>query len=377
MSTAGQEIRELIAATEKYRLESENTEGTNAYAFRAHHLLLNQPVFLKVCFADADEDLFPEPSLLVEATKTEGSDSNVVRVYDAQRLGSEYVLVAMEYVEGGSMLSRLSAGPLPLQEAVGAAIGILHGLAQLHRALLVHRDIKPANVLISKRHGRIWPKITDFGSVARLTDPEASVTASRHSALYVPPEGWATPSRYDVRSDIYQVGLVLFEMAHGSLPYDDAAYLDRDARRELKELAGLANEIEAFDRAQILKRALARAAAGTGVTKFGKKQPYVSARLARIINKAVARDRMARYEKPSDMIGDLAALQLPNWESAPCGLQYAARGWSGCDWLVKQDTKKQGQWVVLRRRQEATVFRRWDTAESARAACQRVTQAGS
>ena len=199
MSAALQEIRQLIAATGKYRLEAENTEGANAYAFRAHHVPLDQPVFLKVLDSDPDGDLFAEPRLLVEATRADENDSNLVRVYDAQHLGDEYVLVAMEYVEGGSILSRLTSGPLPLMEAVDAAVGILHGLAQLHQALLVHRDIKPANVLLSHRYGRIWPKIADFGSVARLAHADASVTASRHSALYVPPEGWAKPSRYDTR----------------------------------------------------------------------------------------------------------------------------------------------------------------------------------
>ena len=216
MTPTREHIRRLISATGKYELRAENTEGANAYAFRAHHLPLDQPVFLKVLDAVRDGDLFAEPRLLVKATKAVQSDSNLVRVYDAERLSDDYILVAMEYVEGGSIFSRLVSGPLSLMEAVAAAVGILHGLAQLHQALLVHRDIKPANVLLSQRWGRIWPKITDFGSVARLTHAEASVTASRHSALYVPPEGWAAPSRFDVRSDVYQAGLVLFEMVHGA-----------------------------------------------------------------------------------------------------------------------------------------------------------------
>ena len=243
MTATREEIRRLIAATGKYRLHAENTEGANSYAFRAHHLPLDEPVFLKVIDADPNENLFAEPRLLMEATKAAGDDSNLVRVYDAQRLGHAYVVIAMEYVEGGSILSRLKAGPLPLMEAVRAAVGILHGVAQLHQALLVHRDIKPANVLLSKRYGRIWPKITDFGSVAKLAHAKASVTASRHSALYVPPEGWATPSRYDSRSDLYQAGLVLFEMVHGALPYDADSYLDLEAKRELQALAGVATGI--------------------------------------------------------------------------------------------------------------------------------------
>ena len=431
MSATREDIQQLIAATGKYKLEAENTEGANAYAFRAHHLPLDQPVFLKVLDAASDGDLFAEPRLLLEATKSVGNDSNLVRVYDAQRLGREYVLVAMEYVEGGSILSRLGSGPLPLMEAVGAAVGILHGLAQLHQALLVHRDIKPANVLLSRRYGRIWSKITDFGSVARLTHAEASVWASRHSALYVPPEGWATPSRYDVRSDLYQVALrphlvqdhglrvakyavvapvldersrrrwaaaeslaigyggdavvsvateqrlVLFEMAHGSLPYNDEAYLDRDAKRELQELAPPANGIAPFDRNQVVDRALARAASGKGVTAFGKIQPYVPQNLARIINRAIAPDSEARYQKPSDMIGDLEALRFPDWRPVLGSGEYAAHGWSGWDWAIEQDTKKPRQWVVLRRRQAANRFRRWATATSARAACRLVKEAAA
>jgi len=378
MSAALQDIKQLIAATGKYRLEAENTEGANAYAFRAHHLPLDQPVFLKVLDADPSGDLFAEPRLLVEATKTEGGDSNLVRVHDAQRLGDEYVLVAMEYVDGGSILSRLSAGPLPMMEAVCAAVGILHGLAQLHQALLVHRDIKPANVLLSHRYGRICPKITDFGSVARLAHVGASVTASRHSALYVPAEGWATPSRYDVRSDLYQVGLVLFEMVHGALPYDDDAYLDREARHELRDLAAASGGgIDPFDRHQVVNRTLARAASGKGVISFGQMQPYVPRSLARIINKAVSSDPAARYQTPSEMIGDLEALRLPDWQLLPCGEQYAASGWSGWDWTIEKDPKKPEQWVILRSRQAAAKFRRWAAAEGPRAACRLVTEAAA
>jgi len=371
-----QDIRQLIVATGKYTLLGENTEGANAYAFRAHHVPLDQPVFLKVLYPDPDGDLFSEPRLLVEATKAEGGDSNLVRVYDAQRLGDAHVLVAMEFVEGGSILSRLRVGPLPMMEAVGAAVGILHGLAQLHRALLVHRDIKPANVLLSQRHGRIWPKITDFGSVARLAHPGACVTASRHSALYVPPEGWATPSRYDVRSDLYQVGLVLFEMVHGPLPYDDSAYLDREARRERRELgASSLDGLDDFERCQLINRALARATAGKGVTALGPAQPYVPRSLVRIINKAVAATPDARYQTPSEMIGDLEALQLPDWQPSTCGDQYSARSWSGWDWTVNKDPKNPAQWVILRSRRGLAGFRRWATALSPQAACRLVMEA--
>ena len=274
MNATHDEVRRLIAATGKYELHEENTEGASAYTFRALHRPLNQDVFLKVTPTAPDGDLFAEPRLLVEATKTTDGDSNVVRVYDAERLGDEYTLVAMEYVEEGSVNARLASGPLPLMEAIDAAIGILHGVAQLHHALFVHRDIKPANVVLTRRYGRIWPKITDFGSVARLAHVGASVSASRHSPLYVPPEGWTKPGRYDARSDIYQVGLVLFEMAHGPLPQGGDAYLDHKARQELRKLKASTNANDSFIHGQVVERAL-----GTGSPRQGRDQIRSSATL--------------------------------------------------------------------------------------------------
>ena len=373
MTTTRTEIQQLIAAAGKYRLLDENLEGANAYAFRAHHIPLDKPVFLKVLAPDPDGELFAEPRLLVEATSDDGENSNLVRVHDAHRLGDAYVVVAMEYVDGGSVLSRIEHGPMPLMDAVGAAIGILHGLAQLHASLLVHRDIKPANVLLTQRYGRVWPKLTDFGSVARLSAPNAAVTASRHSALYVPPEGWATPSRFDVRSDIYQAGLVLFEMVHGPLPYDDASYLDREARREIRDAgASSLGELDPFDRCQLVDRALARISATKRVTSLGTLQPYVPKRLARVINKATAPDPADRYQSASEMIGALEALHLPDWRHDDDG--YQAPAWCGWDWHILTDPKKQDQWLIQRSREGLAKFRRWATAANARAACRLVLE---
>lgn len=375
MSTTRQEIAALVAATRKYELLDENKEGANAYAFRARHLPLNQHVFLKVYDADPDGDLFAEPRLLVEATNGEAGDSNLVRVHDAERLGDEYVLVAMEYVDGGSILARLGTGPLPLMEAITAAIGILHGVAKLHQGLLVHRDLKPANILLSRRHGRVWPKITDFGSVARLSDPRAAVTASRHSALYVPPEGWQAPSVFDVRSDLYQVGLVLSEMVHGSLPYDGAAYLDREAQREIRTAgATTLEDVEWFERCQIVNRALERAARSARILRPGPSQPYAPNSVSRIINKATACEPDARYQTASEMIGDLEALHLPDWRPSSTPEDYQATAWDGWDWSVTKDPKNARQWVVLRAREQTGNYRRWSTAQSARAACRLVSE---
>jgi serine/threonine protein kinase len=347
MTTTRAEIEQLIAATGKYELLVENQEGMNAYAFRAIHIPLEKQVFLKVIAPDPEGELFAEPRFLVEATADNAENSNLVRVYDADRLGEEYVLIALESVEGGSVLSRMGAGPLSMMDSVVAGIGILHGVAQLHRALLVHRDIKPANVLLAERYGRVWAKVADFGSIARLPESDGAVTASRHSALYVPPEGWETPSRFDVRSDIYQVGVVLFEMAHGPLPYDDTAYLDRQARKKMREKGARSLEqLDSFERCQLVDRSLARISSTKRVTSLGKMQPYVPPSLARVINKATAPNPIHRYQTASEMLGILEALHLPDWHCHSENEEYTAHAWRGWDWCVKSDAKEPEKWLV-------------------------------
>src|SRR5260370_17570622 len=216
MSTSRDELVALIAANGKYLLRQENNEGMNAFSFLARHLSLDRETFLKVYDADrANSEVYQEPRFLVEATRGRDGSGNLVEIYDAERLGQDYVLLAMEYVSGGSLLNRITCGRFALMDSGKVAVGILHGVAQLHSKMLVHRDIKPANVLVTQVGSTLIPKLGDFGSVARLTSSSGYVSASRHSALYVPPEGWANPSVYTTRSDLYQVGIVLHEMVNG------------------------------------------------------------------------------------------------------------------------------------------------------------------
>lgn len=366
MATSQENIRELIDQIGKYTLGDENTDGMNAYAFKAKHLHLDRDVFLKIYDASPDRtDLFEEPRFLVEATAQQGGPSHLVEVLDAEKLGDEWVLVAMEYVDGGSILKAIENGPLPLMDAIGVAKGILTGLSVLHDTLLVHRDLKPANILLGSRDGVLHPKIGDFGSVARLSSAEVTVKASRHSALYVPPEGWQEPSEYSFRSDIYQVGLVLSEMVHGPLPYDDACYLDRTAKSEIKDCGcKIITELDPFDRCQIVDAALARRSAARRILLMGPKQPYPGRKLKQIINRATNPDPTKRYGKPIDMLNELNGLSFPNW--MPCDDHHLALNCNGWDWKIECKNKRDGsqEFYAKRSRQGAGKFIKKHTASS-------------
>jgi serine/threonine protein kinase len=360
------EIKALIENAGKYDLQDENCQGMNAFAFSAKHIPLNRNVFLKIYDASSERsDIFEEPRFLVEATSGGTNGSNhLVNVLDAEKLSDDWVLVAMEYVEGGSLLDAISQGPLPLMDAVNVTKDLLIGLSHLHNSSFVHRDIKPANVMLTTINGRLHPKLGDFGSVARIETPNSLVTASKHSALYVPPEGWQQPSQYGIRSDIYQVGLVFAELLNGKLPYDLDAYIDRKARSEIKDFgANCLKELHDCDQCLIVNRAIARKASSKKILSIVPDQPYVNRTLKQIINTATNPDYSSRYSSANDMINALNNLHFPNWQAD--GNIYRADAWNSWDWLIETVTKRSGTEIHTKRsRTGCNSFRRWQTTNT-------------
>lgn len=146
---------------------------------------------------------------------------NVVRVYDVGNADGEYY-IAMEYVRGESLAKMLRNNePLPEPVALRYAIQIASALAEAHRQRILHRDIKPSNILVSDRD---IAKLTDFG-IARFTDPDrAEYFSITPTLLYMSPEQ-VQRKRADARADLYQLGLVLYEMLTGKFPFPDAGVL--------------------------------------------------------------------------------------------------------------------------------------------------------
>ncbi|MGA2522194.1 MAG: protein kinase [Acidimicrobiales bacterium] len=202
----------------RYELSHLVARGGMAQVYRAHDQLLDRPVALKV--------LFPELSIdrsFVERFRREAqaaanlSHPNIVPVFDWGEDGGTYFIV-MEFVDGRALSSILrTAGPLHPDRAAEIAADVAGALAYAHRHGVVHRDVKPGNVLITEE-GII--KVTDFG-IARAVNTEESLTqtgAVMGTATYFSPEQ-AEGMGVDSRSDIYSLGVVLFEMVTGRPPF--------------------------------------------------------------------------------------------------------------------------------------------------------------
>ncbi len=203
----------------RYRVEGPIARGGMADVFLAHDQVLDRPVAVKVLFPEFARD----PSF-VERFRREAQSAaslnhpNIVGVYDWGQEHGTYFIV-MEYVEGRSLRDILRAQQtVPAVQAAGIAAEIADALAFAHRNGVVHRDIKPGNVLITPA-GQV--KVTDFGIAANPTDAGAGLTqtgAVMGTATYFSPEQ-AQGFTVDGRTDVYALGVVLYEMVTGQPPF--------------------------------------------------------------------------------------------------------------------------------------------------------------
>ncbi len=202
----------------RYELAHLVARGGMAEVYRAHDRLLDRPVALKVLFPELSVDRsFVERFRREAQAAANLSHPNIVPVFDWGEDGGTYFIV-MEFVDGRPLSAILrTAGPLHPDRAAEIGADVAGALAYAHRHGVVHRDVKPGNVLITDE-GIV--KVTDFG-IARAVNTEESLTqtgAVMGTATYFSPEQ-AEGVGVDSRSDIYSLGVVLFEMVCGRPPF--------------------------------------------------------------------------------------------------------------------------------------------------------------
>jgi eukaryotic-like serine/threonine-protein kinase len=272
-SSSSQMIGTVLSG--RYRLQAKLGSGGMSTVYLARDQTLDRDVAVKVMHREMSEQPDQLERFRQEARAVAKlSHPNVVAVIDAGEDGGHPYIV-FEYVEGETLKQRIArVGALDPQEALAYAIEIARGLTVAHARNMVHRDIKPQNVLIDAE-GRA--KLTDFG-ISRQLEQDGMTATGRvlGTTDYVAPEQ-AMGHGADPRSDIYSLGVVLYEMLIGQVPF----HADSQVGVAMKHV----NE---------------------DLPDVQQRRPEVSAAAALVVERATDKDPDRRYQDVGEMIDDLS-----------------------------------------------------------------------
>ena len=276
MLSKGQKIND------RYEIIKTIGEGGMANVYLANDTILDRKVAIKVLRGDLSNDekfirRFKREALSVSNL----SHPNIVEVYDVGEEDGNYYIV-MEYIEGKTLKQLLQKrGAFTLNEVIDIMTQLTDGLAHAHEAYIIHRDIKPQNIMIED-NGLV--KITDFGIAMALNSTQLTQTNSvMGSVHYLPPEQ-ANGKGSTVKSDIYSLGILMYELLTGSVPFKGDTAVEI-ALKHMKEK----------------------------IPSIRKQNPTIPQSVENIVLKATAKNPKNRYDNVRDMYKDLqTALQRDN-----------------------------------------------------------------
>ena len=258
----------------RYEIVKTIGEGGMANVYLANDTILDRKVAVKVLRGDlSNDDKFIRRFQREALSVSNLSHPNIVEVYDVgEEDGSHYIV--MEYIEGKTLKQLLKKREsLTLTEVIDIMTQLTDGIAHAHESYIIHRDIKPQNIMIED-DGRI--KITDFGIAMALNATQLTQTNSvMGSVHYLPPEQ-ASGKSATVKSDIYSLGILMYELLTGNVPFkgDNAVEI---ALKHMKEK----------------------------IPSIRKQDPSIPQAVENIILKAAAKNPRNRYDSAKEMHEDL------------------------------------------------------------------------
>ena len=202
---------------ERYEIIRSIGEGGMANVYLAQDTILDRKVAVKVLRGDlAEDEKFVRRFQREAIAASSLNDPNIVEVYDVGEDNGKYFIV-MEYVEGKTLKQLIKKrGSLTLTEVVDIMLQLTSAISHAHKSYIIHRDIKPQNVIILE-DGRV--KIMDFGIAVALNSGEITQTNSVMGTVYYIPPEQANGNAATTKSDIYSLGILMFELLTGHVPF--------------------------------------------------------------------------------------------------------------------------------------------------------------
>lgn len=227
---------------ERYKVISKIAEGGMANIFLAHDSIFEKDVVLKVLKEEFNEQKYIEQFKHEVDSLAELNHENVVQVLDYRDIDDMHFIV-MEYLDGITLKDLIrKKGKLSPELCVDIMVKVASGLKHAHSFNLIHRDLKPQNIMILKNANI---KIMDFGISQHVEEVKAFNNGEENSVMgsvhYISPEQ-VKGSKIDLRSDIYALGIIMYEMLTGSVPYNGTSAVDI-ALMHLKQHIGNVSDV--------------------------------------------------------------------------------------------------------------------------------------
>lgn len=263
------------------------TKGANGFVICGHNNLLGRHVAVK--FYYWGDGAHVEPAHLSRL-----EHDAILKVDHAEAINEDDAYFITRYCEGGDLDDYIAVENIGLRSALSIVLSIASGVSYLHGNSYVHRDLKPSNIFV-RDDGKYV--VGDFGSVVALVDNVHAQSLTKHSIIYRPPEDFDGNVFYK-EGDIYQIGIVLYQLLGGFFPYDEDDWL------KAKEIVDR-DKLDRYD-AQIFANGIIENRIKKGrILDFSSLPFFVPPKVIRIIKRACHIERSKRYSSVSDLMTEL------------------------------------------------------------------------
>ncbi len=292
-----------------YELTETNNRGANGYLVFGINRVTALNVAIKFYCGETGASRHDEPRLLGSV-----ASANVLQIHEARQIADEWAYFITPRCIEGDLDALINTKP-SLHKAINVALGICSGVSAIHALGMVHRDLKPANIMMQSG----IPKIADFGSVRTLDPATRDVVASRHSILYRPPESFAA-GRYTLQGDVYQAGLVTYQLLGGNLSYE---LLDHLTAKEKSQLSSLGSD---YERSRFVDAAIRGKAERGTLINVQSLPDWVDAAFRRFFRRLLCADVTRRPDSIADLAAELTSMRsrVGDWrwngDHAQCAL---------------------------------------------------------
>lgn len=283
-------IRAFVRTQTDIEIDRYSDKGGFGELYFGKRKIFGDRVALKFYLLDVNGDGHEEPILLKEITH-----DNILPLIDARIIDDRIAYYLTPEISGGDLQNIIDNYILSTEKAISITQCVLKGLTELHKPPLnlVHRDLKTYNILVDKNDGKAY--LADFGTIKKIPDGQHFVSASKYTFLYRPPEV-ILENKYNKQSDIYQMGIILYQTLGGNFPMKKP-----DEWLKGRKLAKF-NQLSAIDQQIFLSNELEDLIVKGKLLDLDSLPIYTSKKLKAIIKTATNTDINKRYSTSADFL---------------------------------------------------------------------------